>query len=129
MTVTAASFRADAPEFTDPVRYSDGAINTQISLAGLFLNVDRWYDVLDRGTELYVAHYLVIGARAAMSASAGGIPGAIAGLQTAKAVDKVSASMDVSAVTLADAGHWNSTSYGVQFYQLAMMFGAGPIQL
>lgn len=131
MAVTPASFRADFPEFTDTTKYPDGAINLQIGLAGYFLSSCRWdANIVDRGTELYIAHYLALGARNAAIAAAGGIPGGGAmGPQASKTVDKVSVSNDTKAVTLADAGHWNSTIYGVQFYQLAMMVGAGAVQL
>lgn len=37
--------------------------------------------------------------------------------------------MDVSGILITDAGHWNQTTWGVQFYQLMMMAGAGGIQL
>lgn len=131
MTVTATQFRLDYPEFTDTTKYTDSAINRQIGLAAYFLSSCRWdANIVDYGTELYVAHYLVLGARAILTAAAGGIPGTGAmGPQASKTVDKVSTSNDTKAVTLADAGHWNSTLYGIQFYQMAMMVGAGAVQL
>jgi hypothetical protein len=39
----------------------------------------------------------------------------------------VSVSYDTAAVTLTDAGHWNATTYGIQFWQLQQMAGAGGI--
>ncbi|ECY4647086.1 DUF4054 domain-containing protein, partial [Escherichia coli] len=44
-------------------------------------------------------------------------------------VDKVSVSYDTSATLNPDAGFWNNTRYGAEFYQLITMFGAGGRQL
>lgn len=129
MTLTAAAFRVVYPEFSSTVTYTDATIDRLIALAVKLLPETRWKDLLDDGIGLYVAHYLSLSARAARLASSSAIPGAVVGVLSAKAVDKVSASYDVSATTLEGAGHWNGTSYGVQFWQLAMMVGAGPVQL
>lgn len=43
--------------------------------------------------------------------------------------DKVSVSYDTSATLNPDAGFWNNTRYGAEFYQLITMFGAGGRQL
>ncbi|ECC3368559.1 TPA: DUF4054 domain-containing protein, partial [Escherichia coli] len=49
--------------------------------------------------------------------------------QSSKSVDKVSVSYDTSATLNPDAGFWNNTRYGAEFYQLITMFGAGGRQL
>ena len=127
--ITAAQFRIDYPEFADVTRYPDATIERQLRLSALLLGEMAWGDLWGYGIELRAAHYLTVGARNAASALAGGSGGAVAGLMTSKSVDKVSASYDVSAVTNEGAGFWNTTGYGVEFYALLMMIGAGPVQL
>ncbi|MEN6629825.1 MAG: DUF4054 domain-containing protein [Sulfuricella sp.] len=127
--MTPATFRAAFPEFASTTDYPDVQINLWASVAGTMLSEDRWYDLLDTGTMLFTAHHLTIGAQDQKSAAAGGAPGKVSGPMTSKAVDKVSASYDSGAVTYEGAGFWNMTAYGVRFYQLAMMVGAGGIQL
>jgi len=125
-----ATFRTDFPEFTSTVDYPDPQINFWIGLAGLMLNSDRLADMLPFATELYVAHHLVLARKNQLSVSSGGVPGvSTTAPMASKSVDKVSASYDTQAVTYKDAGHWNATMYGLQFYNLVLMFGAGGIQL
>ena len=51
------------------------------------------------------------------------------GVLTSKSVDKVSASYDVSGVIDPDAGFWNNTGYGREFYWWWSMSGAGGRQI
>ncbi|MCZ7368822.1 DUF4054 domain-containing protein, partial [Klebsiella pneumoniae] len=46
-----------------------------------------------------------------------------------KSVDKVSASYDASATLDPNAGFWNNSRYGSEFWEYLMMFGAGAVQL
>lgn len=95
----------------------------------------RWGDpndpesLIDYGLTLFVAHYLTLYQRSMMLTDLGGDTGKVIGNETSKSVDSVSKSMDVSGVLMTDAGHWNMTSFGVQFYQLMLMVGTGGIQL
>lgn len=59
----------------------------------------------------------------------GGLGGLINGVQFFKFVDKVSVSYDISVMLNFDVGFWNNIWYGVEFYQLIMMFGVGGCQL
>lgn len=122
----ASTFKVIFPEFTET---SDPAIDFWLGLAGVQLNVDRWSNLLDQGTALFVAHHLAISARDLAVASSGGIGGEVKGPLTQKSVDKVSASYDASSATYADAGFWNMTTYGLQYWNLLLMVGAGGIQL
>lgn len=124
MTVTAAQFRLDFPEFADTVKYPDPMVTFWLNYAALMLNADRWATALNFGIELMTAHQVALAAR-----NLTGTPGAILAPQSAKSVDKVAVSYDTSAVRLENAGHWNGTSYGIQFIQLARMMGAGGMQL
>lgn len=121
MAVTAAQFRLDFPEFGDTTRYPDALVTFWLNFAVTMLTptAARWDTVFNMGVELMTAHQVTLAKRA----------GALAAPQASKAVDKVSVSYDTSAVTLENGGHWNGTSYGVQFLQLARMIGAGGIQL
>ena len=93
------------------------------------LNADRWGDTLDYGLGLFVAHHLAIASRDEKAAAAGATPGATPGVVTSKSVDKVSVSYDGGLGTYEGAGFWNQTNYGVRFFQLARMIGAGGYQI
>lgn len=129
MTVTASSFRTAFPEFADTGTYSDATIGAWISAAANLLSADRWGSILDLGTELFVAHNLVLGARDRKAAANGGVGGSSSGVVASKSVDKVSVSYDTGAGTLEGGGAWNLTTYGVRYLQLARMVGAGGMQI
>lgn len=123
-----SDFRQQFPEFTDPDIYTPFAYDFYQALAYRFLN-PNFGSVLDYAAALFIAHFLVTDAKNQKAAAAGGIPGAVDAPKTAKAVDKVSASMNVEAISLEGQGFWATTSYGMRLYQLIQMFGAGGVQL
>lgn len=127
--ISESSFREEMPAFADTTQYPTVQFNFYLNLGKKLLREERWEDMLDYGLTLYIAHYLTLYRRTMNAASIGGDAGKIVGNETSKAVDSVSKSMDVSGVLIAEAGHWNQTTFGVQFYQLMMMAGAGGIQL
>ncbi|MFG1260034.1 DUF4054 domain-containing protein [Xanthobacter flavus] len=129
MTVTATSFRTDFPEFASTGAYPDAMVSFWLGLAGKLLDPTRWGDLLDFGTELFIAHNLALAARDQKAATAGGIPGSGGGLVVSKAVDKVSVSYDTALAGVEGAGNWNLTTYGTRYIQLARMVGAGGVQL
>lgn len=129
MSVTASSFRQSYPEFADAGNYPDATINMHIGVAVQMLNPVNWAGMLDFGTCLWVAHFLVLGFRDQTAASTGGAGGTLQGVLTAKSVDKVSASYDGQSIALENMGFWGLTSYGLRLLQFARMFGAGGIQL
>jgi hypothetical protein len=124
-----ADFRADFPEFSDTNQYSDASISFWLNISLELVNGTRWGELADLGVGLATAHQVVIANNDQATSSNGGTPGLVTGPVVSKAVDRVSKSMDTSAVTLTDAGFWNMTTYGIRFLQLARMFGAGPVQL
>ena len=124
-----ATFRQRFPEFSSEINYPDAQIQFWLDYSLVLLPADRWQDQIEYGTGLLTAHHLVIGRKNQLAADAGGVGGGVTGVQTSKSVDKVSASYDAGAVTIEGAGFWNMSSYGIQFYQLAQMIGAGGIQL
>jgi len=122
--------------------FPDSGIAYWLQIAGLLLNQQRYglpaaavtpptarnpNTMNDIATELFIAHNLALEARARQEAANGGVPGAMTGPVTAKAVDKVSVSYDTGAGIEHEAGHWNLTIYGVRFIELAKLFGMGPI--
>ncbi len=127
MNATAAQFRSDFPEFADTAQYPDPLLTTWLTVASNLVNPDRWGTLLAIGQELCAAHYLVVAARD-QAAAVSGIPGALTGLVTAKAVGDVSASYDVSPLVITDAGFWNQSTYGIRFHALLRVMGAGGMQ-
>lgn len=129
MSVTPATFRGQLPEFSCTVTYPDSQINFWAGLAVALINADRFSDILDYATALFIAHHLSVGARDQAAAAVGGQPGEVVGPKTAKAVDKVSASYDTASTTLEGGAFWNSTTYGIRLLMLARMYGAGGLQI
>lgn len=133
--ITSTSFRQMFRAFADVGDYPDIAVNTFITLGTSFLTgsatygAARWGANVDYATGLFVAHHLVLDRRDELTAANGGVPGEVKGPASAKAVDKVSASYDTKAVTFENEAFWNQSRYGVQLLQLALMAGAGGIQL
>lgn len=133
--ITESSFRETMPMFADVVEYPSFQFNFYLNLGKKLLPVSRWGDpsdpdsLIDFGLTLFIAHYLTLFKRSMDLSDIGGDAGKVAGNETSKSVDGVAKSMDVSGVLNTDAGHWNMTTFGIQFYQLMMMAGAGGIQL
>ena len=129
MTVTNASFRGDYPEFADITAFPDPQINYWLNYAGLSLDAGRWGTWLDMGTELWMAHNLVLESRAIMEATNGATPGITTGAINSKSADKVSVGFDTANSTEEKGGHWNTTIYGTRYIRMARMIGAGPVQI
>ncbi|WP_426576686.1 DUF4054 domain-containing protein [Xenorhabdus stockiae] len=127
---TVEQFRTDFPEFTDPTRYPDIAIQFYLGQADTLLDQDRHGDQFVYLAELFTAHYVELRGKAiASSAMGGSVNSAGGGIVSSKSVDKVSVSYDTSGVINPDAGFWNNTTYGREFYWWWSMFGAGGRQL
>lgn len=129
MSVVAATFREHFLEFASETKFPDATIAYWLTVAGLLLNASRWTTLLDLGTELFLAHQMVLEAQAVAAAKKGGMPGVQIGVLNSKSVDKVSAGYEVSASLDPTAGHWNMTTYGMRFVQLSRLIGMGPIQV
>jgi hypothetical protein len=125
----APRFRDDFPEFSDSGKYPSRTLEFWLSVGGKLLRPERWGDLLDHGLELFTAHHLALSAKDQAAAARGLPPGLGFGNETAKSVDKVSVSIDAGSVYLDGGGHWNLTTYGIQFLQLARLVGAGGVQV
>ncbi|UQN68018.1 DUF4054 domain-containing protein [Burkholderia multivorans] len=124
-----SQFRQAFPEFDDTTTYPDALVQFWMTVAVSLVNADRWGDLTDLGIALVTAHHLALAVKDQKMAAVGGVPGQVSGPQSSKAVDKVSASYDTAAVAINDGGFWNATMYGVRYLSLAMMMGAGGMQL
>lgn len=114
------------PEFGDENVYPDVALEAWREQAYATLLESRWGNRLDFGAMLFVAHNLVLARRASANP---GSSGQIEGVKTAKSVGPLSVSYDVASVTNAGASYWNTTSYGVQFWQILKGIGAGGLYI
>lgn len=119
----ASDFLILFPEFADATLYPTARVTFWLGVAVEQINPGRWGALADQGQALLTAHYLVIDRRNTAN------PGAVTGVVTSKSVDGVSVSMDAGAVTVERAGLYNQSSYGIQYWQLAQMMGAGGLQV
>ncbi|MDR5616908.1 DUF4054 domain-containing protein [Arsenophonus sp.] len=127
---TIQQFRDDFPQFNDEVKFPDVQIQFRLNLADKFLNENvSGSDVFPYWVGLFVAHYLTLYVIDARSLQVGGVGSSSSGVATSKSVDKVSVSYDNSFTLNPNAGFWNNTRYGAEFYQWVLMLGAGGRQL
>ncbi|WP_312384837.1 DUF4054 domain-containing protein [Atlantibacter subterraneus] len=124
---TSDQFRTDFPEFSDQNRYTNATLDFYLNQADCLLNQDVFGCQFVYLAELFVAHYAELRGKA-MAGSARGVNSS-GGVLTSKSVDKVSASYDVSGIINPDAGFWNNTGYGREFFWWWLMSGAGGRQL
>ncbi|WP_447874909.1 DUF4054 domain-containing protein [Serratia fonticola] len=122
-------FRTDFPEFADKTRFTDASVNFYLSMADDLLNQDRFGDKFVYLAELMTAHYVELRAKRTAASVRGALNTSGGGLATSKSVDKVSVSYDVSSIINQDAGFWNNTEYGREFFWWWEMSGAGGRQL
>lgn len=128
--VTAQTFTALYTEFSNPVKFPASGITYYIGLADkMLVNPLRWGNVRDDGIMLFTAHYLALEGMARQSAAAGAVPGLQTGAMSSKAVGPVSAGYNTEAGLELNAGHWNLTTYGTRFLNLARMIGSGGFQV
>lgn len=126
-----AGFRAAYPAFTEAL-HPDARVAFWLRVAGLRLSAARWGELLDDGMALFVAHHLTLERAAALATDGTGGKLAAAGhlASESKGVGGVSKSKGYAAGTTdwVNAGAWNQTIYGQQFYELMQLIGAGGIQ-
>lgn len=127
--LTVAQFRELLPEFADTSKYSNTTLQLWLGIAANMLDVNRWADYYNIGISYFVAHKITTSLISQRAAQSGGIPGSQAGAISSKSVGGLSVSFDSSSTAVSGAGNWNMTSYGREFYSLAMMIGMGPIQV
>lgn len=125
-------FRAIFPEF-GRIIYPDALVTFWLSVSVNMVNPVRWGVLTNQGTALLTAHYLAfaqeMATQSALQQANGGKIGSVSGPQTSKAVDGVSVTQDIASVTIPGAGTFNRTQYGAQYWQMALMMGAGGMQV
>jgi hypothetical protein len=128
-TFDIGAFRTAFPEFASPVTYPDAMLSLWTGLVVRQVRSCIWKDSVTLGRSLYLAHVVTIEAQNQKAASQGGVPGTSGGIANSKTVGSVTVSYDSVTSSEKDAGWWNRTTYGQQFYRLVRIFGAGVIQL
>lgn len=125
---TVDKFREDFPQFGNAVTFPNAQIQFRLNLADQLLDENNFGEVFPYRRAFCRALH---GACAVdnRAAAIGGGGGANSGVVSSKSVDKVSVSYDSSATMNPDAGFWNNTRYGAEFWQLIQMFGMGGRQL
>ena len=118
-----SAFRVAFPEFASTVTYPDATLTFWSALGEKLLKVWRWADFYDEGIMIYTAHQVTIATKNLST------PGQASGITSSKSVGDVSVSYDTQAGIEKEAGHWNLTTYGRQFIQLARIVGSGGKQL
>ncbi|ASN14916.1 DUF4054 domain-containing protein [Pantoea ananatis] len=127
---TVEQFRVAFPQFADPARFPDIPITFRLNLADIMLSEKTTgKEMFPYLVGLFVAHYMTLWLADSKAELMGGAGGSTNGVQASKSVDKVSVSYDTGATLNPDAGFWNNTRYGAEFWQLIIMFGAGGRQL
>lgn len=120
------NFRGAFPEFVDESKYTDEMLTFWATAAESLLNSARWGDLLTHGLYLFVAHQITLAYKDYVDGTAGRAPGQSAsGIVTSKSVGGVSIGYDTGSVSLQDAGNFNSTRYGREFWQLSQLIGMG----
>lgn len=122
-------FRKEFTEFNDSTVYPTAMITFWGTFAELELRKHIWKCAWPTAVKLFVAHEITIAAQNAKLAANGGVPGTSGGITNSKTVGGASVGYDSAATSEKDAGFYNRTTYGQQFYRLAMMYGAGALQL
>lgn len=127
-----AGFREAFPSFTEAL-HPDVRVQFHLRAAALRLPPDRWGDMLDDGTALFVAHHLTLEAEANKASDGTGGAQAAAGplASESKTVGPVSTSKSYAGASTAQpgAGHWNATIYGQQLHDLMRLVGVGGVQI
>ncbi len=124
-----AQFRLDFPEFANTATYPDSSLDFWAGVAEIQVVKNVWKTMYATGVKLYVAHEITLAAQNVRAASKGGAPGQSGGIANSKTVGSASIGFDSNTSTEKDAGWWNRTTYGMQFYRLMRLYGAGCIQL
>lgn len=129
MTFDIAAFRTSFPEFASTVVYPTVMVEVWSALAAQMLDPCTWKGTWQLGVSLYTAHELVLAAQNIKANQVGGSPGQQGGIASQKTVGSVTVQYDPQTSTNKDAGFWNLTTYGKQFYRLMRIFGTRPVQL
>ena len=129
MSLPVSGFREAFPQFTEAL-FPDARVQFWLSLAEKTCSEARWEDLWAEGCYLQAAHNLTLERAAAKATDGTGGVDATAGpvvgvSKSAGGVSKSENRAGPTATASISAGHWNSTIYGQQYWQLVMLIGAG----
>jgi hypothetical protein len=124
-----ASFRTKFTEFASDTTYTDDQLSFFMQIATMLVNPNAWGELTEVAIYLVTAHHIAVAMPNQAAAEVGATPGAVNGTTSSKSVDKISVSKDVASVTNQDAAFWNMSQYGIQFWSMAKLMGAGGCQL
>lgn len=124
-----SQFRTDFPEFADTARFPDAMLTLWAGVGEQRISAERFDTLYGTAVALFAAHNLVLAVSNRLVAAQGGVPGSTGGIISSKSVGDVSVSYDTGAAMEPNAGHWNATTYGRQYIQLARLMGGGCVQL
>lgn len=123
------AFRKAFPEFSNTESYPTPQVDFWVAFISQQIDVNIWKSSWNVGVSLYLAHELTLAGQNSASAKVGGTPGVQGGVATSKTVGAVTVQYDAQTMSEKDAGYWNLTSYGKQFFRLTRIFGARCVQL
>jgi len=142
MPVTRSQFLTDLPEFNtaanpssspNAISFSTSTIDYYLALANASLDPNRWGGDpsvwFTLGVEMYVAHWVVLDTSNQRDVPRDRLPGWNKGAVAGQGAGGVSISYDTAGAQELGAGHWNLTTYGTRYINLARQMGAGPIQI
>lgn len=132
--MTPAAFRAVMTAFADPGLFPDPQVQFWLDQAEKQLPATRWGDLLDMGVMLLTAHRLTLAAAAAKAADGtGGMDAAQGGIvseaKTVGGINKSIGRAGAAATGDVNAGQYNDTSYGKQYWALVQSVGVGGMVL
>jgi hypothetical protein len=129
MAFDLTQFRTDFPEFADSTKYPDSLVTFWSGIGVARMNPRRWGSLYDQGLELFTAHSISIARADQDQAAMGNTPGNSSGVIASQGAGPLSFSVDTKTSEVKDAQSFNLTTYGKEFYQLAMLVGIGGAQL
>lgn len=123
------TFQTYFPEFSDNTKFPEIRVLFWISIALQQLSGTDWGLLYEQGVFLYVAHKLTLEYSNKLASASGGQLGDANGPINNRTIADVSYSVDTAQTSYANAGYWNETLYGRNFWELVRMVGSAPIQL
>ena len=119
MAINPAEFRIAFPEFSDVVIYTNTVIQRWLTYSTKLVNEQLWHELYQDGVFLLTAHNLILFNSTQIT---GSVSGQSQGVVSSKSVKGVSVSYDNNLNIIAEAGMYNQSKYGQQFYQLLQLF-------
>lgn len=124
-----AQFRLDFPEFANTTMYPDSMIIFWSSIGERITSIYVFGDNYNAVIELFTAHSITIAGQNLQASNFGANVGSTGGAVSSKTVGSGSVSYDTSGSLEKNAGYFNQTTYGRQYYSLVMLYGMGCFQL